>query len=314
MWNMKGGGGGYRAPPQPRSPPPHPPHSFMLVAQASAKEEGCSGGPVDTGTCKDHPACFCKRLAAHKGTKAESALMSELFAAQRVQASGDHPHVVKILHVGVPTQDQLWVHAHVAMDRGECDLFTYLDTMRAPMKETECRWCVKQLVEGLEHLHTKAGLAHGDVKPENAVLMPAGAGRRLVLVDFGKSKPVGRRITASSGYGTSAYTAPETVADDCDSAQCWAPPLDMWSLGILLVVLLTKHYPWKVSHPSYDRRYAAWASNHGKGEFGPVARALLELGFVGPDCLDFLVRLLDPDPATRMTLAGAAAHKWCTDG
>ena len=149
---------------------------------------------------------------------------------------------------------------------------------------------------------------------ENAVLMPAGAGRRLVLVDFGKSKPVGRRITASSGYGTSAYTAPETVADDCDSAQCWAPPLDMWSLGILLVVLLTKHYPWKVSHPSYDRRYAAWASNHGKGEFGPVARALLELGFVGPDCLDFLVRLLDPDPATRMTLAGAAAHKWCTDG
>jgi hypothetical protein len=75
---------------------------------------------------------------------------------------------------------------------------------------------VAQVLQGLEHLHTVARVAHHDIKPANLLLFPprgggggGGAAGRLKICDFGSCWPMGAPCVGTAG--TPLYMSPTQV-------------------------------------------------------------------------------------------------------
>ena len=78
------------------------------------------------------------------------------------------------------------------------------------MKEDLARYYFKQLLEGIDHCHSR-GVTHRDLKPENLLI---GADSNLKLADFGHAHAAsvtGRdgSVNLETYCGTKAYMAPE---------------------------------------------------------------------------------------------------------
>ena len=66
-----------------------------------------------------------------------------------------------------------------------------------------------QLCQGLEAVHTEAGYAHLDIKPDNILL---GQDYLLKLTDFGFANPLSKKVKKITG--TDGYQAPETLTGE----------------------------------------------------------------------------------------------------
>jgi len=102
---------------------------------------------------------------------------------------------------------------------------------------------VKQAVEyavqicsavGVAH---RAGLVHGDLKPGNILITPAGTAK---VTDFGLARALGESAMDEGEvvWGTPAYFAPEQAAGDRV-----LPATDVYAIGIILYEMLTGRVP-----------------------------------------------------------------------
>lgn len=91
---------------------------------------------------------------------------------------------------------------------------------------------LRQLCDGLDFLHG-LGLAHGDVKPANALITPEG---RVVILDFGIVRDWrADEITDQHPFiGTPAYLSPECLFGSPSN-----PASDMYAVGVILFEGLT---------------------------------------------------------------------------
>ncbi|KID89255.1 Protein kinase-like domain protein [Metarhizium guizhouense ARSEF 977] len=114
------------------------------------------------------------------------------------------------------------------------DLMSFINRHNG-VKEFDTRIIIRQVIRGLNYLHTK-GIIHRDLKPENILLAysPKIAYHRVMLSDFATSA-VPRRSRMKTLVGTANYQAPELY--DSQSAQ--TPAIDIWSLGIVAIIMLT---------------------------------------------------------------------------
>ncbi|MEQ1565564.1 MAG: protein kinase [Myxococcota bacterium] len=186
----------------------------------------------------------------------------------------DTAHALKVLHLGtpghrdrlvregrvqahldpayvVPVTDVLWVHGAPALVMPLVDGCALSELLRVhPPTEDEAATLIGQIARGVASAH-RAGVVHRDLKPAN-VLLELGTGSvRARVADFGVAKalaqldpteeedqPVGGRSSTAGFVGTHAYAAPEQR----DGAEV-GPAADLWSLGVILVELLTGERP-----------------------------------------------------------------------
>lgn len=84
------------------------------------------------------------------------------------------------------------------------DLIELMIKRGAIKDEMLLRYLIAQICQGVDALHTTAGYAHLDLKPDNILI---GDDYRLKVCDFGSLQPVSKEL--STRYGTPGYQAPE---------------------------------------------------------------------------------------------------------
>ena len=136
-----------------------------------------------------------------------------------------------------------------------------------------------------------------DLKPENLLYLTKDHDSQLVLADFGIAKmldtPSEVLTTMAGSFG---YAAPEVMMK-----QGHGKPVDMWSLGVITYTLLCGYSPFRSENLQdlidecstgriiFHERY--WKD-------------------VSKDAKDFILSLLQPDPAKRATSQEALQHVW----
>eukprot|EP00899_Mesostigma_viride_P019103 jgi/Mesvir1/27194/Mv07044-RA.4 len=143
-----------------------------------------------------------------------------------------------------------------------------LDGLPLGLEERQQVWAtMRQVFQAVAFIHRK-GVVHRDLKPENILLQDDG---QIALCDFGVSHDVSRafKTTLATQLGgfTVAYAAPEVLTSQ-PSAKQWPFAQDMWSLGVMLLEILTGSLPlWNVVagrlEDAQGRRVAVDASSTG---------------------------------------------------
>jgi hypothetical protein len=160
---------------------------------------------------------------------------------------------------------------------------------------------IRQAAVGLAAGHA-AGIVHRDVKPSNLFVTPLPeGGLRVTLVDFGIAKSVNARseegtfTTEGEFVGTPQYASPEQLRGEVNLT----PSSDVFSLGILAYVLVTR------VHPFTDEDRTRLFNGSPVHVHSPQ-RHTPEL----PDALcDLILRALRPSAADRPRTAGAFADE-----
>uniref|UniRef100_T1IL17 non-specific serine/threonine protein kinase n=1 Tax=Strigamia maritima TaxID=126957 RepID=T1IL17_STRMM len=169
----------------------------------------------------------------------------------------------------------------------------------------------RQLLKGVDYLHG-LGIAHRDLKPENLLLDDNVAifvhfdeileiCNNLKISDFGMAtlfRNNGKERWLDVRCGTMPYVAPEMLAD-----RYLGEPADIWSCGVILVVLLSGELPWNVASTD-NKEYADW------NNFIITKSPWNKISTLD---LSFLRKILNPDYAQRIKLKEMRSHRWVTE-
>uniref|UniRef100_A0A7N1A1L5 non-specific serine/threonine protein kinase n=1 Tax=Kalanchoe fedtschenkoi TaxID=63787 RepID=A0A7N1A1L5_KALFE len=153
-----------------------------------------------------------------------------------------------------------------------------------------------QLIAAVGYCHAR-GVFHRDLKPENLLL---DENWNLKVSDFGLSalkEQIGPDGLLHTQCGTPAYVAPEVLGKKgYDGAK-----VDVWSCGIILYVLIAGYLPFN------ERNLMVMYRKIYEGDFRFPK-------WTSPDLRRFLLRLLDPNPTTRITVDEVIRDPWFTNG
>lgn len=203
------------------------------------------------------------------------------------------------------------------------DLKKYFDaTKDEPLPAELVRSYTHQLLRGLEYCHVR-GVMHRDLKPQNILVSRDG---RLKIADFGLARafvPPIRPFTHE--VVTLWYRAPEILL----GCKTYALPVDMWSVGTILVEMVTKRplfpgdsevdelfkifrvlgtpneevWPGVTSLQDWNNDFPVWPSLQ-------IARFVPGLSDAGVDLCE---QLLAIDPRRRLSAVEALSHPYFAD-
>ena len=138
------------------------------------------------------------------------------------------------------------------------------------------------------------------------------AGRSLPAVklcDFGWSK-TGLDSTPNTFAGTAYYMAPEVYNLQRNTqANYSGQPVDIWTCGVLLLILLQGRYPFEGSGGK-DAAIVEGGRLAAKGELQPRLVQLAEALHVSQDCIQTLRRMLALSSDDRPTAAQLLDSPW----
>ena len=251
---------------------------------AAASSAGAANHPRPT---LPPPSASPRAAAATRDLRREVALM---------RRGGRHPNIVSLREV---VDDPAGGRALLVMDYAEGGpVLPRADLDRGRrLAEPVARSAFRGALAGLAHLHARR-VVHGDVKPENVLLTACG---RALLSDFGcaslaRPGPGGLDAPRARVGGTPAFLAPEATVP---AAVYRGRPADAYALGATLFTLAFGRIPHAA--PSVAALFRAVRADPLRFPADVPASAELK---------DLLCRMMDKDPAARLTLAGAAAHPW----
>ncbi|XP_038988635.1 CBL-interacting protein kinase 1-like isoform X1 [Phoenix dactylifera] len=198
-----------------------------------------------------------------------------------------HPNVVRLLEVSASKTKIYMVLEYV--NGGE--LFDKI-ALKGKLSEQEGRRLFQQLIDAISYCHEK-GVYHRDLKPENVLIDAKG---NIKISDFGLSalpQHFGNDGLLHTTCGSPNYIAPEVLANrGYDGARS-----DIWSCGVILYVILVGYLPFE------DRNIAVLYQKIFKGDT-QIPK------WLSPGAQNLLRRILDPNPITRINVAGIKEDEW----
>jgi transcriptional regulator with GAF, ATPase, and Fis domain len=215
------------------------------------------------------------RLAVKVVDSSDRVKLGLLRAQYRLLAAADHPRVVR-------------VHELFERPGGEAFLtMEYVDgcplTRHVSEKGTRGLPVLAACVlDALRHIHSLGGV-HGDLKPDNILVCPAGGGYDIKLVDVGFDPEAGERLPTVEG--SIPYVAPEIIRSSPADGRT-----DLYSLGVTLYETLTGDSPFSGS--SQEETMARHL------EYTPPPPSACGDG-IDPAWDGFVMKLLNKEPGLR---------------
>lgn len=151
------------------------------------------------------------------------------------------------------------------------DLFNAIASYHYGAQEGHIRDTFLQILSAVEYCH-KHGVSHRDLKPEN--ILCSEDGRHVFLADFGLATT---EEMVHYRCGSPMYMSWEcSTHRSGDPSTFSAKASDVWSLGMILLALVTGHCAWQsVQHPDY-KSYRTNPDLFWKERF-PISRDLRHL-------------------------------------
>lgn len=171
-------------------------------------------------------------------------LPNSAVGAQRIEVlrrtSEGNLHLAKFVDFH-QTQDEMLVVMNWVWGTPLDEYLQQVRTGRAARPSVpEATRLVRGLAHGVSHLHVKASVVHGDIKPANLIVTRDPY--QLVLIDFGSAWPVEQTSRRQPGDGRSApYAAPEQFQEGA-AVNFQA---DMFAVSVVWHELLTGEIPYR---------------------------------------------------------------------
>mmetsp|Transcript_26587 Transcript_26587/g.47740 ORF Transcript_26587/g.47740 Transcript_26587/m.47740 type:complete len:529 (+) Transcript_26587:2071-3657(+) len=257
-------------------------------------------GVIGTGTF----ASVCVSYAKHDASKYAAKLIDKHSIARtnrgiygviseiEIMRSLSHPMLVK-LHRVYDSEENI----RLILDYVPHKSLTHKILEHAPFSERASAKFISDLLEVLHYIHSQ-GIVHRDLKPDNILMMSSDPDDlSFKIADFGLASRTSD-IAMCMICGSPGYVAPEVL-----KRQSYDTKVDLFSAGIILHVMLSGHPPF-ISRNSKELikknrdcrivfRGSDWLSK-------------------SRECIDFLLRLTEPDPSARMSAREAMSHPWLT--
>ncbi|XP_027339396.1 CBL-interacting serine/threonine-protein kinase 23-like isoform X4 [Abrus precatorius] len=202
-----------------------------------------------------------------------------------------HPNVIRMFEV-MASKTKIYIVLEFVTG-GE--LFDKI-ARSARLKEDEARKYFQQLICAVDYCHSR-GVFHRDLKPENLLLDANGV---LKVSDFGLSalpQQVREDGLLHTTCGTPNYVAPEVIHNKgYDGAKA-----DLWSCGVILFVLMAGYLPFEENNLMALYKKIFKAEFTCPPWFSSSAKKLIN-------------KILDPNPATRITIAEVIQNDWFKKG
>ncbi|CAM9227987.1 unnamed protein product [Ectocarpus sp. 12 AP-2014] len=180
--------------------------------------------------------------------------LRERFSMQRLMREVDimrrlrHPNIIHLVEA-LDTPEQLVLILEYAPG---VELFDAI-LSKTSFSENEARpvfvQARRRVARALQYMHSKS-IVHRDVKPENVMIIdrtaPDGLYPEAKLLDFGLSKAIDADMggsVARTFVGTPSYLAPEVEERKGGKGRPYGTPVDCWSLGAMLYVMLVARFP-----------------------------------------------------------------------
>lgn len=230
-----------------------------------------------------------------------SEIQTELAVLQKI----NHPNVLKLYafdpNFEYVTDDgkgkkkfQSYVMALEMASGGELfDIIYYTGKLSEPVART----LFTQIASGIRELHL-AKIAHRDIKPQNVLLTSQ---FQVKIADFGSSKNYKSELMKTHRVGTKGYQAPELLLQRGYTTKC-----DVFALGVLLFVGLTKHPPFKQAIQEDP-----WFRQIAKKNFKEFWRKHPKDAALSNEVQDLICRMLCYQPLDRLTVEDVLKHPWC---
>ncbi|KAM6960843.1 calcium/calmodulin-dependent protein kinase kinase 1b [Aplochiton taeniatus] len=204
----------------------------------------------------------------------------------------DHQNIVKLVEVLDDSDEDSLFMAFELISKGPV-MEVPTDN---PFSEKQACFYFRDIILGIEYLHYQK-IIHRDIKPSNLLLGDDG---HVKIADFGVSNEFeGADALLSSSAGTPAFMAPETISESEESFSGKA--LDVWAMGITLFCFVFGKCPF------YDDYIIAL---HNK--IRDMLVEFPEMPAISEDLKELILRMLDKNPFTRMTISEIKTHRWVT--
>lgn len=179
------------------------------------------------------------------------------------------------------------------------ELFARIGSREYRLTEVKCRMFVRQMVEGLEFIHSRH-IIHLDVKPQNIMLVKQGS-ENLKLIDFGLARREGPQGMAKTGFvGTVGFMAPEVA-----SCMYAAPSSDMFSLGVIVYMLVSGGV-----EPFWDGNEFRTVRRTIKGKWNFNHTSFRDVSDGAKSFIEGLLRL---SPRDRLSTSQCLGHPWLNE-
>ena len=199
-----------------------------------------------------------------------------------VLKSLDHPYINKLYDL-VVLDDRIHLILEFIEGKDLCEIVEV-----AALPENLCRKIFIQVCLAIEYMHEHQ-IVHRDIKLENIIIDKTGTTK---LIDMGFGNFIAHKNHLLRTFcGSPDYAAPELFM----GKPYLGPPVDCWSLGVLLFVILAGVLPFKDSQRVISCQY----------QCPPIIPD-------GP--VDLIKKLLVFDPEERFTIKNILAHPWICNG
>jgi len=208
---------------------------------------------------------------------------------QVLKRLGNHPNIIKLIN----SIDQENVSYMVQEYIEGGDLFEYVIKHPEEMTERRVKRIFSQMVRGVHYLHQK-GIVHHDLKLENVGLK---GNDTVALMDFGLCSEFTHDQPLSRFCGTLSYSSPELLL-----GKPYPPtPVDVWSLGVSLFVMLVKRFPFNSENPKLLYKQATCRD---------YIQSLIHSCDMSDDARDLLMKIFVANPCKRISVPDILRHRF----